>query len=158
MEIITPTTKCCFQGKWCDIIKVSDREQIGSEHFTNMNLFNTFVLLLYNKFSWDKAGVLLVGKKISVVTFWENIIHSFHIHHCAYGKDVLTGLRSQSNKIRHLNSICVLVALGNFDVTWLSALVCNYKFKYDNFPWSLWNVTSYDTISKVCLLFETTKM
>lgn len=55
-------------------------------------------------------------KKISVVTFWENIIHSFHIHHCAYGKDFLTGLRSQSNKIRHLNSMCVFVALGNFDV------------------------------------------
>lgn len=80
-----------------------------------MNLFNAFVLLLYNKFSEDKAGALLV-KKISVVTFWENIIHSFHIHHCAYGKDFLTGLRSQSNKIRHLNSICVFVALGNFDV------------------------------------------
>lgn len=56
------------------------------------------------------------GKKIDVMILGEHIIHSFHIHHCAYGKDFLTGLRSQSNKIIHLNSVSVFVTLGNSDV------------------------------------------
>lgn len=43
----------------------------------------------------------------------------------------------------HLHSVSILVI--SFNVTWLSALKCIYKFKYDNFSWSPWNVNSQDT-------------
>lgn len=144
MEMITPPPKGCFQGKWRGIIKASDREFISSEHFMNMSslLPPSYYCIANSPKIKQELFCCKRKKKICVVTLWEHIIHSFCIHHCAYGKDFLTGLRSPSNKIIHLNSISVFVALGNFDVIWLSTLVCNYKFKYDNFPSSLWNVTS----------------
>lgn len=144
MEIITPTPKGFFQGKWCVIIKASDRDHIDSEHFINMSSLPPASYYCIGSSPEMKQELWLwktKQKQNNIVILWEHIILSFYIQHCAY-KDFLTSLRSQTSKIIHLNSISVFVALGNFDVIWLSTLEWNYKFKYDNFPWSLWNVTS----------------
>lgn len=87
--------KGCFQGKWCSIIKASDKEHIGSDHFININLLTPPPSCCIGSPPWVKAGALVVKnkqqqqkKQNSIVTLWEHIILSFYIHHCAYGKDI----------------------------------------------------------------------
>lgn len=135
MEIIIPTPRAVCK---INVVahKAPDRQHAGSEccvHLSSLPPPSSYCTVSSSKtkqaLGWcKKRWVWWHLGNIFFIHFIFIIVHMVKIF--------LTGLRSQSNKIIHLNSLRLFVALGNFDVVWLGTLVCNCKFKYDHFPWS----------------------